>query len=163
MKKFLLAFFIFISVTGMKISFGQAYHPFPDTLAQWNEFSWYTQADNWGHTVSYYTGFLLTLSHDSIIDGKNYALVGLNFIWDLYTDPMPYPTNYSFQLPGTIIGGIRSDSNKRVWFRKLNDSVGYVSQSAYYTFIPPDSDILLYDFNIQVGDSLGWKTYSQKL
>src|ERR1700704_4891573 len=121
MKKFLPAFLFFISVAGMKISFGQTYHPFPDTLAEWNEYDWYVYTDQ-GSTEDYYTGFLLTLARDSIIEGKSYALVGLSFTWYLVTDPMPYPINFSFQLPGKIIGGIRSDSNKRVWFRKLNDS-----------------------------------------
>ena len=111
MKKFLLAFLIFISIVEMEISFGQTYHPFPDMLAQWNEYEWYGHAEQ-GHFAWDYSGYLLTLSHDSIIGGKNYVLVGLNFLWSLHTDPMPHPINFSFQLPGTIVGGIRSDSNK---------------------------------------------------
>ncbi len=104
MKKFLLAFLIFISVTEIKISFGQTFHPFPDTLAQWNEYSLYIFS-NWPNpTENIYRGHLLTLSHDSIMGGKNYVSMGLNFPWELYTNPMPYSINFSFQLPGTIIG-----------------------------------------------------------
>jgi len=162
MKKFLLAFLIFISVTEMKISFAQTYHSFPDTLASWSEYDFGCSGGGQDPLECVFTGYLLMLSHDSLIAGKNYALVGLNIPWELQTyGPIPYPVNYPFQLPGTIIGGLRIDSAKKVWFRKLNDTSEFNIDAAYY--FPIDSDILLYDFNIEVGDSLSWTPYEQKL
>lgn len=136
------------------------YHPFPDTLAQWSENSLSCQGDP-PFTTCYVNGYLLSLSADTLIDGKAYVLVGFNHTWtETYTGPITTATNLPFQVPDISIGALRTDSSKRVWFRKLNATIDFANQ---WNWFPLDSDILLYDFNAQAGDSLGWKVYSAKV
>jgi Secretion system C-terminal sorting domain len=163
MKKFLLAFLIFVSVTEIKISFGQTYHPFPDTLASWSESFSYCDDPRNQWTTCYLNGYLFSLAADTFIDGKKYTLVGYNPTYQetIYWNGNIAGVNLNYLLPGKIVGCIRSDSSKKVWFRSISDTVNYVSGSAYY--FPADSDILLYDFNVQAGDSLSWKPFNSKV
>lgn len=138
-------------------SFAQTYHPFPDTLAEWSENSggwWYTS-----QSLKYYDGYLSSLAGDTIIEGTTYVLLGINHTWTKTTEfsgVLLDAANYPFQLPGEIFGALRTDSSKRVWFRRLADSdSGYIYFNFYY---PLDTDILIYDFNLEVGDSVPWKS-----
>jgi hypothetical protein len=161
MKNFLPAFVIIFLFAELKLSSGQTYYPFPDTLTQWNEYGFACLGDP-PQTICFYNGYLISLSHDTIIEGKNYVLVGINKTWEMSLSlAIPNATNFSFQFPGTIIGGLRTDLDKKVWFRKLSDGTDFSGEAFYY--FPSDSDVLLYDFNIDAGDSLSWKFYNQKV
>jgi len=158
MKKFLLAFLFFISASEMKISFAQTYHAFPDSSAQW-----YEHAIQCTEGTCFQEASVLTLSADSVMDGKTYTLVGYNWIYFVsYITGIGFPLSgnyFSYELPGVILGGLRIDSAGKVWFRKLNDT----STFSIYYYLPIDSEILLYDFDLQVGDSLSWKPFNSKV
>ena len=156
MKNFLFIFLFFILFSELKFSSAQIYHPFPDTLASWSEVG--VSCPFWepGDLCSTYD-WLFSLGHDTIIDGKDYILVGYNLTaystWILGGQAVS-AVNYSFQLPGEIFGAIREDSDKKVWYRKLKEITQPVFSAAYIG--SQDSDILLYDFGVSVGDSLLW-------
>jgi len=148
MKKFLFAFLLFISVAEMKISFGQTYHPFPDTLAQWSEGSIY-----YGMCCSG-LGFMYAEAGDTTINNTVYTLVGFNltYSWDTYWSQQY--ENFSFQIPGEIFGAIREDTLRKIWFRNFHPNMGW--NYCGVDVLPIDTDLLLYDFNIHVGDTAHW-------
>ncbi|HYV90701.1 MAG TPA: T9SS type A sorting domain-containing protein [Chitinophagales bacterium] len=162
MKKFLLAFLIFISVTEMKISFGQTYHSFPDTMASWSEAGGDCD-DAYNPTWCWDDGWHFELVKDSIINSNNYTLLS-------YQQSYSYVAffngnywiylggNYPLEFPGDVVGGIREDSGKKIWFRALGNPFTVQGFPTSKTF-PQDSDILIYDFDIAVGDTLSWKEY----
>ena len=156
MKNFLRAFLFLILFFELKISLAQTYHPFPDTLSSWSEVGVSCPFWDPGDLCSTY-GWLFSLGHDTIIDSKAYILVGYNLTsystWILGGQTVS-TVNYSFQLPGEIFGAIREDSDKKVWYRKLKEITQPVFSAAYIG--SQDSDILLYDFGVSVGDSLFW-------
>ena len=139
-----------------QISVAQTYHPFPDTLAQWSEYS--GEWTNYSTSTRYFEGYLSSLAGDTIIQGQSYALLAICHTWSKQTTfagQLLNAINYTFQPPGEFIGALRTDSSKRVWFRKFTDSVFFLTNFHY----PIDTDILIYDFNLQVGDSVSWKSW----
>jgi hypothetical protein len=89
---------------------------------------------------------MYTLSTDTIINSLKYTLVGYQLIWGYSTDleNVFFINNYPLNPPGEIFGAIREDSTKKVWFINLDSTYGF----------PLDSNILLYDFNLEEGDTL---------
>ena len=100
------------------------YHPFPVSNAAWN---------------IYYTGswhicdeeFAYTLSGDTIVGNLTYHKIEAPYVLRHGTCPQIHPSGYN--------GAFREDTSARQVF-----------------YLPPDSTIeeLLYDFNLQVGDSV---------
>ena len=135
----------------------QSYHPFPDTLAQWSEIDTYCPFWDPGDTCATYR-WVFSLAHDTIIDNKQYTLVGYNLTaysrWVLGGQTV-LVENYSYQFPGEIFGAIRESFNKRVWYRKLKD-LDEVPGSAFSSIGSLDSDVKLYDFDANIGDTITW-------
>src|SRR2546423_12671923 len=103
------------------------YHPFPDSNAIWNEGS--VSNAGCGPFTPLLEWYSYLLTGDTLIKGVQYHKLMTPFI----------ASNCASNMPTGYRGGIRQEiQNKKVFFVQPNDSVDY----------------LLYDFNLQVGDTL---------
>lgn len=107
MNKFLLVFLFFIPVVGMKISFGQAYHPFPDTLASWSEAGGNCD-EAYNPTWCWDDGWHFELVKDSIINSKNYTLLSYqqSYSYDAFFNGNYWTYisgNYPLEFPGMLL------------------------------------------------------------
>lgn len=135
MKKFLLTFIICFKSISLSAQ-TSVYHPFPDSVASWN-YSYYNMC--WGvignSLIDYYNSYYI--GQDTIINSTSYHTFQIPaFIY--HAGPNCIPPGF-YILPGKYAGAFRNDHpNKRVYIVPETDSV----------------EQLLYDFNMQVGDSL---------
>lgn len=143
-------------------AFAQGYYPFPESGAEWSE--------NSNSCVSYIPpcdcfadGWLFSEGRDTLISGIKYILIGYDSTWNKFYvsgGSVISAENYNYTIPGLIFGAIRNDAqSKKIWFRKLKNfdipvRGGCVNVNSLF---PLDSDIILYDFNLKIGDSLLWK------
>lgn len=127
MKKLLLFIFIFLSFFSKAQT--SIYHSFPDSNAVWNIHFHSTHVVMTTVTDEYYS---ITLSNDTIIHSHSYHKL---IIPHIQTTNVGLCQQFFFPYAGAI----RQDTiNKLVYF-----------------FPPSDTtEILLYDFNLQVGDSI---------
>lgn len=135
MKKFLLALIICFNSISLHAQ-TSVYHPFPDSSASWN----FTHSNIcWGvfftdqisMQVSYYIGI------DTLINSSVYHSLYVP-IYNIYAGPNCWPPG-NYTLPGGYMGAFRNDhANKKVYIIPESDSV----------------EQLLYDFDMQVGDTL---------
>lgn len=115
------------------------YHPFPESNAVWNYYHSYLCQSNGDITDTY----SITLSNDTVINGQTYHKLETPYTQRVLQGSCTNATNII-----TYQGAIRQEiSNKKVYF------------------CPPDSlttsEFLLYDFNMQVGDTVkGYITQS---
>lgn len=157
MKKF---FALLIGIICFSFSHAQVYHPFPDSSAKWSEY-WWEHSYHISYNTSYLYGKYLDIAGDTLIDSVQYHLIGYQHTYTALIDlgTVLQADNLSIQYPGEIIGAIREDSTKKVWFRVINPS-GWNFCFGVYAFPHIiNTDILIYDFNINIGDSLSWKPY----
>ena len=135
MKKFLLALIICCNSITVHAQ-TSVYHPFPDSSASWNfthsNICWgVLSTDQTSMQVSYYIGM------DTIINSSIYHSLYLP-IYNIYAGPNCWPPG-NYTLPGGYMGAFRNDhANKKVYIVPEADSI----------------EQLLYDFNMQVGDTL---------
>ncbi len=119
---------IFLLFFGWTLGFSQAYAPFPTDSTVWRE-RW--EAGDGGQTVD--MGVLYHyLVGDTIINGKLYSI--------LYGTEVPFLTQYSNGYPIQPRGYIREE-NKSIYF--------YPSSGLW-------DEGLIYDFNLEVGDTMYW-------
>lgn len=110
----------------------QTYVPFPIDSAAW-KVNYNYQADGWHSITSKFF-----LNGDTAINDISYSKL-------FYLDDADNNINN-----GIYLGGIREDLTKKVYFNgKLPDF--YLGQCEVY---PVNTDILLYDFNVNIGDTL---------
>ncbi|HEX7413365.1 MAG TPA: hypothetical protein VF411_04905, partial [Bacteroidia bacterium] len=132
MKKHILLILTFLFV--FKIGQGQTnvYHPFPDSNAVWNETSWYY---NNGLPPPIYNPNIVFLAGDTVISTIHYKkLLSSGYRYATVT------SNSCCVYYNAYAGAIRQDTiHKKVYYRN------YSSTSV---------DTLLYDFNLNVGDTL---------
>ncbi len=131
---------LLVFVCFAKINVAQLYQPFPTDSAVWRQlsqqwdFPWMDQQD-----YSYF------LNGDTLISGNIYHKVYKTILeshyqstggpWAIYAGPYMTDTNQ-------YVGGIREDGFKHIYF---------LSDTAISSF-----EILLYDFNLSVGDTLAY-------
>jgi hypothetical protein len=130
MKKLIL-FILILSAIAVK-SQTNIYHPFPDSAAFWNiEYSSGYGSD------SYDENYSITFSGDTIINSTAYhKLVAPKIKYFSHSGANGYSTGWD---SGYYAGSIRQDTALRtVYFVLPNDSIEW----------------LLYDFNLEVGDTL---------
>jgi len=146
-------FFLFIHY-----SFSQPYHPFPDSSARWSEHGRTMAPSTGGHVNIFGQGWTYSLGNDTIINSVHYSLVGKQptFFYQLNDNILVAADNYSINEPGQIFGAIREDSFKKVWFRNFNINPTSLPFCAQLESLPSDTEILLYDFDLQIGDSIPW-------
>src|SRR5262249_1976701 len=147
--------FIFIVTAGH----AQTYYPFPKQGARWSEGGNFCEdaqpcATGWCHG----NGWLYCEANDTIIKGNVYSLIGFNLtLWTTsYNCDFYDEGNISYSIPGFIFGAVREDSTRKVWFRRIADLIDQPLCLSPNQF-PLDSDILLYDFGVQLNDTLKWK------
>jgi hypothetical protein len=139
------------------------YKTFGDSLARWSQET--GSCDSWTSTPlnCFYSGWVNDLGADTLINGLVYKKVGLQQSWSYYKNEIwgdVIAGNYQLTFPGALIGGIREDSLKKIWFRRFDNSSAPIDLlPGFNNFFIVDSDVILYDFNIQVGDTLPWKPY----
>jgi hypothetical protein len=125
MKKLLFFIVIYIGLPFFSRA-QEEYHPFPTKNCIWTEYY------NSGHGYSIFHNFALK-DNDTIIKGKSYH--------KLYHS---YDTIFT---EDKLCGGLREE-NKRVYYYSI-DSIKNLNAP-----IPIDTEIILYDFNLQLGDTI---------
>lgn len=126
-----------------KVNIAQPYQPFPTDSAVWRQSS-----ANWNYPDYYQRDYKYYIQGDTIFSGNTYHKIYKTLISSYYvlgspTGPFNLMSGPSIVDTNKYVGAIREDLSKRVYF--LPDT------------ITTSSEILLYDFNLNVGDTL---TYS---
>ncbi|MFN0189340.1 MAG: T9SS type A sorting domain-containing protein [Bacteroidia bacterium] len=135
MKKFLLALIICCNSISLSAQ-TSVYHPFPDSSASWN----YSYGNVcWGifsnSAIDYYNSYYV--GSDTLINNLSYHSFQIPAIV-YHAGPDCTPPGY-YVLPGKYAGAFRNDHlNKKVYIVPEADSI----------------EQLLFDFDMQVGDSL---------
>jgi hypothetical protein len=129
-KKLLFCFFIITISAEAQTS---VYHPFPDSNAVWNvEYVFWWACGNPPLYTNRYETFSYVLNGDTAINSYTYHKVHIPFV-EINCNP-----NFPYQTAG-YKGCLREDTNARkIYFIYPGDSV----------------DSLLYDFNLQIGDTI---------
>lgn len=126
MKLFLLLIFIFFT----SIINAQQYYTFPTSNAIWREYRY----ELGGSSRSYYYDFQNFINGDTLIEGKIYHKIYQTGYTRSY---ILYQSFYS-EYEDIYVGAIREDSLRKVY---------YYVDSLY-------NEQLLYDFNLNIGDTL---------
>ncbi len=132
MKRVLL--FITTLLFVFKTGYGQSnvYHPFPDTSAKWNQMYWYDYTGSPPCQVT--SPNIIFLAGDTIISSLHYKkLLGSGYEY------CQLPSDDCCVHYNTYAGAIRQDS---------------VHKKVYYCAVSTTTDRLLYDFNLNIGDTL---------
>lgn len=114
-----------VSISNLLMS--QDYYPFPTHDAVWREF----QVRVYGSSNTAQYNFQNFISGDTMISGKTCQKIYKTGVVSGYN----WEGNYSYNFENEYVGSIREDSSKRIY---LCDS----------------PERLLYDFNLQLGDTL---------
>lgn len=132
MKKLLVFIFVLFVIT--TYSQTSQYHPFPDSAAIWNIESYQSCGlffDIWNYSYS------IIISGDTVLNGKSYHK--LNVPLTVVTSNGSCNSSGTWTILGHYAGCIRQDTSiKKVFFIFPSDSV----------------ELLLYDFNLVVGDTV---------
>jgi hypothetical protein len=124
MKKTLfLICFVFFGQT----MFGQNYFPFPSDAASWNCLDWH----QWSQYDIFLTNYQYTQEGDTNIDGKIYRKI--------------YHQDIDYSGDVTLLGGIREDQSKNIYFYPFNTDV--FPPTGGLSFPSDSSENLLYTFN----------------
>src|ERR1700722_19006518 len=127
MKKLLLLFILLSSLNGNAQT--SVYHPLPDSNAYWNESFAYTPDGS----TCVERDYSVFINGDSVVGGKTYK----KFYANSYACNCAANCSGSVYYPTELYGLIRQDTaNKKVY---QYDGT---------------ADVLVYDFNLTVGDSL---------
>ncbi|HKR05306.1 MAG TPA: T9SS type A sorting domain-containing protein [Bacteroidia bacterium] len=127
MKKLLLLIATLTTMTAKSQT--AVYHPFPDSSAIWN-FHYVSYCFPLGTIDNYYS---ITVSGDTVINSQTYHKLNTPYVQDFSTGTC------GGGIPNGYKGAIRQDTtNKKVFY------------------VPPSGSMeeLLYDFNMQVGDTV---------
>lgn len=109
-----------------------------------------------GHWVVTDKGFLFSLANDTVINGLKYTNLGFQYSWANYSNwtGSTANINHFIVLPGQIVGAIREDSTKKIWFKNF-----YADPIFLYDYpqpLPSDTELLIYDFGLSLYDTLIW-------
>lgn len=127
-------FLIFaLILCGISLS-AQTYHPFPTKNAMWVE------SYQWATIINKHFHYFALKDQDTTINGKVYHKI-YHSIDTTFTEDK-------------LCGGIREE-NKRIYFYPI-DSIGYPGQ---ITTPSKKEEFALYDFSLQVGDSISTDTF----
>ena len=121
-KTILIAFLLFVV---SNYSYSQQYSPFPVSSAVWHVEHWHGELGS-----TYHTYFL---NGDTTVDDLHYSKV------------------YALHSDSILVGGIREDSTKKVYFTRFYYDFGGTCLS----FDIPDTvkEVVLYDFGLDLGDT----------
>ena len=125
----------------------QDYIPFPDSIAAWNVSTSYLV----GEFNSASHGSTYRMEGDSLINDSLYSLLYKRFSWS--TSFFTGTLSNSDQ-PFILIGGVREDNSGKVWFRSMTSNNEWWDVSGSGIFFDGSSEYLMYDFGLQIGDSI---------
>ena len=120
-------FLLIILVSLSNIMMAQQYYPFPTQDAIWREF----QVRVYGSSNTEHFNYQNFISGDTMISGKTCHKIYKTG----YNDGYNYEGDFLYDYENVYVGAIREDSSKRV-------------------YLCGSPERLLYDFNLQVGDTL---------
>lgn len=147
---------IILLLIGSTSSFAQTYFPFPDSVAVWKQTSVYDQVNTVG-----FTHYNIFMDGDTIIDSASYKKL-YTYSCGQFIIPSSYPIpifNCPIDTLNSLYYGALREVNKRVYF--LPDSL--YNYNHFYPFCftsnwngqpSLNEELLLYDFNVAVGDTL---------
>ena len=125
---------------------GQSYHRLVDSNAVWSEV---IAGLDWSdYNVTDLSGYKFLIEGDTVIQGQHYSLLKFRFTYyyEYKGGFQPWWDAHNINDSLRVIGAIRESSNKKIWFRQFsNEFPGGVFQL--------NTNILLYDFGLQVGDT----------
>jgi hypothetical protein len=107
--------------------FSQDYFPFPTDTAKWNCLDWW----QWSPEDIILTNYQYIMNGDTVISGKNYNKI--------------YHQNIDINSETILLGGLREDSLKNVYFYPINTDV--IPPTGGLSFPNDSSENLLYTFN----------------
>ena len=159
MKKFLLVSSLFIISHWCE---AQTYHSFLHDTAIWDETIIYPgSCDARTSAEGYFRKMIMNgdttlknIPYKKIYEQDYYSFWVINNVLVF--------SSYNNERPG-LVGAIREDSEKQVYFLAFDSTFGignYISACSEKR-MPVDSEVLIYNFNLKVGDSLPWKKYNQ--
>ena len=143
MKYFILSLCL-IGTVNVK---SQDYIPFPDSTAVWNVF--YLYESSFGEASDQY---IYLLEGDTLFENRWYSMMYVRKA--VHTSSVVPPVYYSLEdQPFELIGGVREDTTKKVWFRHFGLEE-WVPEFLFTELYTDTSEIMLYDFNLEIGDSV---------
>jgi len=144
MKKFLLTVSLLIPFWVK----AQVYHPLVDSGAVWN-----VEVIEFGVPFFTYDGYKIFISGDTIFNSISYRKLWSQYLY--YYNAQAYYAFAGANNPGApvLFAAMREDSSKKIFFRPFGFSPFYC-----YDF-QPDSEYLIYDFALNVGDTVSWMSY----
>ena len=136
--KRIIILLVFISFA--KINAAQLYQPFPTNSAVWRQSS-----ANWNYPDYYQRDYNYYIQGDTVLSGNTYHKIyktELDSYYIISSPTGPFVLNYGPNMVDSnkYIGAIREDLSKRVYFFPDSSTIS--------------PEILLYDFNLNVGDTL---------
>lgn len=147
--------FIILLLIGSTSAFAQTYFPFPDSIGVWRQASTYDQ----GLSMYELTNYNIFLNGDTIIDSTLYSKL---YIYSCGTFMIPFsypnpPTGCPIDTSNASYYGLLREINKKVYFRP--DSLYYNNDNSWSSFCfasnwNRNEDLLLYDFNVNEGDTI---------
>lgn len=158
MKKIIVIFLLICSTS----FFAQSYFPFPDSVGIWRQTSTHDQ----GFSMYELTNYNIFLNGDTIIDNALYSKL-YTYSCGTFMIPTSYP-NPPFNCPvdtsNAVYYGALRDVNKKIYF--LPDSLYNSTRMYPFCFTSNtgngwpslNEELLLYDFNVNVGDTVLYET-----
>ena len=135
MKKIKLSFVLIFMILTLNV-ISQDYIPFPSDSAAWNITTYiYGDCNSWNGDNCQYTDKFI-VKGDTTISNENYTKL--------------YLVNGTNINNLTFLGGFREDSTKKLYYRGNIFFDSYVCDS----MINDTTEILLYDFGLNIGDSV---------
>lgn len=145
--------FIILLLIGSTSSFAQTYFPFPDSVAVWKQTSVYDQVNTVG-----FTHYNIFMNGDTIIDSASYKKL-YTYSCGQFIIPSSYPIpifNCPIDTLNSLYYGALREVNKRVYFFPDSSFANNYNFCFTNSFPLPsiNYELLLYDFNVSVGDTL---------
>ncbi|MCB0380703.1 MAG: T9SS type A sorting domain-containing protein [Flavobacteriales bacterium] len=155
MKKIVVIFLLICSTS----SFAQTYFPFPDSVGVWKQTSIYDQMSTYG-----FTHYNIFLKGDTNINGNSYKKL-YTYSCGQFILPSTTQTpifNCPIDTLNSLYYGALREVNKKILF--FPDSLYNYTRNYNFCFTinssPTsfDEELLLYDFNISIGDTVVYET-----
>lgn len=152
-NRLIIGLILFSTIISQELK-SQDYSPFPETTARWSNtlYGFWEPGMNLPKSSH---GYYYEMRGDTSINGITYNKIYYQKTWNeiIYEDlnqQTIITESANGDGPGQLIGLIRQEEfNKKVYFRRLNtQEFGCHSSS-----ITPNEDYLLYDFNLEIGDT----------
>lgn len=144
MKKYLLSVLLLIPFWVN----AQVYHPLVDSGAVWN-----VETIGLGIPFFTYNGYKIYFSGDTTFNSNSYRKLWYQHLYSYQAQGATVLEGTNNPGPHFLFAAMREDSSKKIFFRPFDVSPFYC-----YRF-QPDSEYLIYDFAVELGDTVSWMSY----